>query len=102
MNEDNASLLFQTLANPDRLRIIRLLVSAAPDGKIAGEIATGIGASPSRASFHLAALTDAGVLTCTRQSRSLRYTVNFQVLGGLIGFFLRDCCDNNPTMRACC
>lgn len=102
MNENEAALLFQALSNPDRLNVIRALVTAGPTGFSAGEIAEQIGASPSRASFHLSALSEVGLIHSERQSRSLRYSIDFRRIGALMTFLLEDCCNGDPNLRACC
>ena len=102
MLETEAAKLFGTLSNADRLKVIRTLVEAGPDGMNAGQIADRIGASPSRASFHLAALAEFGLITKERQSRSLIYRVDFVRVGGLISFLLEDCCRGSPRLKKCC
>ena len=102
MKEEEAAAVFQALLNADRLRIIRILVAAGPGGLGATEIAEKVGASPSRNSFHLAGLTEAGLIQRERQSRSLIYTVDFVRLGALVTFLLDDCCNKSPQLHACC
>lgn len=102
MSEDEAALLFGALSNADRLKVIRVLVEAGPSGMNAGDIAQGIKASPSRTSFHLAALLNAGFVIKERQSRSLIYRVNFLRIGGLISFLMEDCCKGSPGLKRCC
>lgn len=102
MKEDEAASIFQALSNSDRLLVIRALVMAGPEGMKAGEIAEKVGASPSRASFHLTALADAGLVLRTRQSRSLSYSVDFTRIAELLTFLMDDCCNQNPQLKACC
>jgi len=102
MELDDAATLFKVLSNPDRLQVIRTLVEAGPGGINAGDIARKIGASPSRASFHLAALADAGFATRERHARSQKYRVSFKQLGALITFLMEDCCKGSSDLRDCC
>ncbi len=102
MNEAQALIAFGALSNATRLKIIRLLVEAGPDGLQAGDLAKSAGASPSRASFHLAALAEAGLVTSDKQARTITYRVSFDGLGELIGFILTDCCKGHPQVQACC
>lgn len=102
MLEEQAASMFQALSNADRLKVIRALVIAGPEGLNAGDIAEKVGASPSRASFHLAALAEAGIVHRERQSRSLRYTVDFLRIGELLTFLMDDCCNENPQLKSCC
>lgn len=102
MDEKSALTAFAALSNESRLRVVKSLVEAGPDGLSAGEIAERLGATPSRASFHLSALADAGLVTSTKQSRSVRYAVRFEAMGGLARYLLEDCCKGNATARSCC
>jgi DNA-binding transcriptional ArsR family regulator len=80
------------LAQESRLRIVRRLVRAGPDGVPAGVIAEVIGASPSNVSFHLKELERADLITARRAARSIIYTANYKTLRGLIRFLMEDCC----------
>lgn len=102
MDETAALAAFGALSNATRLRILKLLVKAGPDGMAAGDIAAASGAAPSRASFHLSALAETGLIAATRQARHIVYTVNFDVVGELTRYLLVECCANNATVRACC
>ncbi len=102
MNQEDAADVFQALANADRLEVIRALVVAGPGGMTAGDIAKAVKASPSRASFHLSNLAEAGVVLREREARSQRYRVDFGRLGSLLTFLMQDCCQGSAELRACC
>lgn len=102
MNEENVLSAFAALSNRMRLRVVKQLVEAGAEGMIAGEVAEALNASPSRTSFHLAALHEAGLVTSERKSRQIVYRVSFEAMGALTRFLLQDCCKGNPTVRACC
>ncbi|UZD90000.1 ArsR/SmtB family transcription factor [Cognatishimia activa] len=102
MNESDALSAFAALSNESRLRVVKFLVEAGPDGLSAGDIAAKLGATPSRASFHLATLSEAGLVRSQKESRSVQYTVRFDAMGGLVRYLLEDCCGGNATVRACC
>ncbi len=102
MDEDSALAALSAISSATRLRILKTLVSAGETGMTAGEIGEKVDAAPSRASFHLSTLSDAGLVTSNRQSRQIIYCVDFKAMGGLVRYLLEDCCDNNPTVRACC
>ncbi|MBL4626911.1 MAG: helix-turn-helix transcriptional regulator [Roseicyclus sp.] len=102
MDENTALVAFGALSNATRLKIVRLLVEAGPDGLPAGDVAKAAGASPSRASFHLAGLANAGLVTADRQARTIFYRVSFEQLGALMAFVLNDCCKGHPIVQACC
>ena len=102
MKSEDAVDMFSALAHADRLTIISQLVAAGPKGMAAGDIAAAVGASASRASFHLSALHAAGILQRQREARVLRYSVDFARIGALMTWLMRDCCKNSPELRACC
>ena len=102
MEETQAIVVLGALSQETRLRIVRHLVGCGTEGASAGEIAKVVGATSSRASFHLSALEKAGVITSERRSRSVIYRAEFDLLGGLISFLLNDCCGAHPDIRRCC
>lgn len=102
MNEEKTLAAFASLSNATRLRIIRELVNAGPDGLQAGEVAAAVGASPSRASFHLSNLSKAGLIRSTQSAREVIYRADYEGIGAMIQFFMDDCCARNDTIRACC
>ncbi len=102
MNEKTALDMLGALSQETRLRTVRYLVQRGPGGASAGEIGLHVDATSSRASFHLSALEQAGVISSERQSRNIIYRANLGNLGDLISFLLNDCCDNHPDIRACC
>ncbi len=102
MNEKAALSMFSALSQETRLQVIRYLVQCGDEGASAGDVGARVQASSSRASFHLSALEQAGLISSERKSRHIIYRANFQALGGLISFLLNDCCGNHPDIRACC
>jgi DNA-binding transcriptional ArsR family regulator len=97
MNEKKALGAFAALAQETRLRIVRRLVKAGPEGLAAGSIGTAMGgASSSRISFHLSHLEQAGLVTSRRDGRSIIYAAAFPALSALIQFLMRDCCQGRP------
>jgi DNA-binding transcriptional ArsR family regulator len=96
MDESQALLSFAALAGETRLRIVRRLVRAGPQGMPAGEIAEAMDVSPSNMSFHLKELERAGLLGARREARSIIYAANYKSLRGLIQFLMKDCCAGHP------
>ncbi len=92
----------RALAQEMRLGIVRYLISKGDKGAAAGEIAEAMGAISSKASFHLAALERATLITSERQSRKIIYRANLDALGQVVSFILNDCCGGHPDIRACC
>jgi len=97
MNESQALNGFAALSQETRLRIVRLLVIAGPDGLSAGAIGKAMDdASSSRMSFHLSHLEHAGLVTSRRDGRSIIYSAAYAALSELIAFLMRDCCQGHP------
>ncbi|MGE3831468.1 MAG: ArsR/SmtB family transcription factor [Parvibaculaceae bacterium] len=96
MKERQALDVFAALAQETRLRIVRQLVKAGPEGIAAGTIAERMGVSPSNVSYNLKELETAGLIQSRREARSIIYSADYDVLSELIGFLLKDCCCNHP------
>ena len=96
MDERQALIAFGAMSQETRLKIVRLLVKAGPDGMAAGNIAEAAGVSASNVSFHLKELERGGLVAARRDSRSIVYSAEFQALSGLIRFLMEDCCAGNP------
>lgn len=92
MEERQALAAFRSLSQETRLRILRLLVVAGPEGLAAGLIAEQAGVSASNVSFHIRELERAGLVSARRESRSILYSVDFDALNGLVRFLMEDCC----------
>lgn len=80
------------LAQEHRLAAFRLLVQAGIEGMAAGTIAATLGVPASSMSFHLAQLTNAGLITQRRQGRSLIYAADYAVMNALMGYLTENCC----------
>lgn len=102
MTESQAIAAMGALAEPTRLRILRHLVAKGAEGASAGAIGKAVAASSSRLSFHLAALSAAGLLDATRVSRSIIYRVDLAAMGALIAYLMEDCCAQHPDVMSCC
>src|SRR5271167_2999669 len=88
------------LAHEHRLSIYRLLVQRGPDGLPAGAIGKRVGLLPSSLTFHLQNLQRAGLITQRRESRQLFYSVDFEVMNGLVGYLTENCC--RESSAECC
>lgn len=100
LDEPQALDAFSALSQETRLRMVRILVQAGPEGMPAGAIGEAVDASSSGASFHLAHLERAGLIQSRRESRSIVYSANFDGLSGLVEFLMRDCCSGHPDICA--
>ena len=109
MKERQALVAFGALSQETRLRILRMLVVAGPDGLAAGTIAGNADVSASNVSFHLKELERAGLVAARRDSRSMIYNAEYDAISGLIRFLMEDCCSGRPEIcspvvdaAACC
>ena len=100
MEERQALAAFGALSQETRLKIVRMLVVAGPEGLPAGEIAARVEVSPSNVSFHLKELERAGLISQQRAARSIVYSAEYDALGGLVRFLMEDCCAGNPEICA--
>ena len=91
--------MFSALGTGPRLRIMRLLLSAHPDGMVVGEIITELGATASTLSHHLDKLKIEGLVKVQRESTFLRYSANADVLEELLGFLYAECCTRNKAIE---
>ncbi len=101
MDEPQALAAFAALSQETRLRVVRLLVQAGPDGMAAGAIGEALGGvTTSRLSFHLTHLEHAGLIRSRRGGRYIIYSAVYPALAGLVGFLLKDCCQGHPEICA--
>jgi len=82
-----------------RLRIVRLLLSAHPEGLVVGEIQTGLDIAPSTLSHHLDKLKNEGLINVLREGTYLRYTANAEALQELLTFLYAECCTRNKAVK---
>jgi ArsR family transcriptional regulator, arsenate/arsenite/antimonite-responsive transcriptional repressor len=89
-----------------RLRILRLLLTAHPDGMVVGEIGEELDIPNSTLSHHLDKLKNEGLVLIQREGTFLRYTANTAALEELLGFLYAECCTRNkaiePRKIVCC
>src|SRR5690349_10884216 len=83
-----------------RLRITQLLLTAHPDGMVAGEIQSELGISASNLSHHLEKLKHEGVVEVKREGSFLRYTANTSALQELLTFLFSECCARTKAVKA--
>jgi DNA-binding transcriptional ArsR family regulator len=100
MDKQLATTLFESLASGIRLDVFRLLVKHAPTGLVAGEIGTLLALPPTNLSFHLKAMTHAGLINVTQEGRYQRYRANLTVMQALIDYLTAECCTAHP--EHCC
>jgi ArsR family transcriptional regulator, arsenate/arsenite/antimonite-responsive transcriptional repressor len=91
--------MFSALGTEPRLRIMRLLLSAHPDGMVVGDIMTELGITASTLSHHLDKLKNEDLVRVQRESTFLRYSANADALQELLGFLYAECCTRNKAVE---
>ncbi len=99
--------MFSAMGTEPRLRIMRVLLSAHPEGLFAGEVAVELGnIQASTLSHHLDKLKNEELVTVRREGTYLRYCANTGALQELLGFLYAECCTRNkaiePAKIMCC
>jgi ArsR family transcriptional regulator, arsenate/arsenite/antimonite-responsive transcriptional repressor len=91
--------MFSAMGTEPRLRIMRLLLAAHPEGMIAGEIGQELEIPPSTLSHHLEKLKNEELVKVRRESTFLWYSANTEVLQELLGFLYAECCTRNKAIE---
>jgi DNA-binding transcriptional ArsR family regulator len=98
--------MLSAMGTEPRLRIMRLLLSAHPEGMVVGEISEELDIANSTLSHHLEKLKNEGLVSVQREGTFLRYRANTQALQDLLGFLYAECCTRNkaiePQTIVCC
>jgi DNA-binding transcriptional ArsR family regulator len=91
--------MFAALGAEPRLRIMRLLLSAHPDGLVVSEIQAETGVAGSTLSHHLEKLKNHQLVLSEREKAFIRYRANVDALEGLLGFLYAECCTRNKAVE---
>ena len=91
--------MFAALGAEPRLRIVRLLLSAHPEGLVVNEIQAETGVGGSTLSHHLEKLKIDGLVTVERERAFMRYRANSEALEELLGFLYAECCTRNKAVE---
>jgi ArsR family transcriptional regulator len=91
--------MFSALGTEPRLRIVRALLSAHPEGMIVGDIQEELEIPNSTLSHHLEKLKNEGLVNVQRESTFLRYTANTEGLQELLTFLYAECCTRNKALN---
>ena len=82
-----------------RLRVLRLLLAAHPDGLVVGDIAGELDIPGSTLSHHLDKLRVESLVVVRREGTFLRYSANTEALQELLGFLYAECCTRNKVVE---
>jgi DNA-binding transcriptional ArsR family regulator len=91
--------MFSAMGTEPRLRIMRLLLSAHPEGMVAGDVGSELDIPPSTLSHHLEKLKNEDLVKVRRESTFLWYSANADALQELLGFLYAECCTRNKAIE---
>jgi ArsR family transcriptional regulator len=91
--------MFAALGSEPRLRIVRLLLTAHPEGLVVSEIQEETGIAGSTLSHHLEKLKHDALVTSEREKAFIRYRANAGALEELLGFLYAECCGRNRAVE---
>ncbi len=94
--------MFAAMGTETRLRIMQLLLTAHPEGLVAGEIQEDLGVSASNLSHHLDKLKNEELVRVSREGTFLRYTANTDALQEILTFLYAECCTRNKAIKPEC
>ena len=98
--------MFSAMGAEPRLRIVRLLLSAHPQGLVVGEIGNELNIPASTLSHHLEKLKNEDLVRVRREGTFLWYSANTDALQDLLSFLYAECCTRNkaiqPQTIVCC
>ena len=98
--------MFSAMGTEPRLRIMRLLLSAHPDGMVVSDISSELSIPGSTLSHHLDRLKNEGLVRARRDGTYLWYSANADSLRELLAFLYAECCTRNsvvePKKVVCC
>jgi ArsR family transcriptional regulator len=91
--------MFSAMGTGPRLRIMRALLSAHPDGMVVNEIGGELGIPASTLSHHLEKLKNEDLVRVRREGTYLWYSANAEALQELLGFLYAECCTRNKAIE---
>lgn len=91
--------MFSALGTEPRLRIVRRLLAAHPEGMVVGDIIDELGFSASTLSHHLDKLKNERLVTVRRDGTFLWYSANAESLQDLLGFLYAECCTRSKAVK---
>jgi ArsR family transcriptional regulator len=96
LDEAGALAALTALAQETRLRALRTLLHAYPDGMPAGRLAAASGCAPSTLTFHIRHLQGADLVESLRRGASTIYSARPAGLAALTEYLTQACCGGRP------
>jgi len=91
--------MFAAMGTEARLRIMRLLLAAHPDGMVVGDLQQELEIPGSTLSHHLDKLRNEGLVEVRRDGTYLWYTASAEALRELLRFLYAECCTRSKAIR---
>jgi len=91
--------MFSAMGAEPRLRIMRLLLTAHPEGLVVSEIQDELDIPNSTLSHHLDKLRVEDLVEVKREGTFLRYTANTEALREILQFLYAECCTRNKAVK---
>jgi DNA-binding transcriptional ArsR family regulator len=91
--------ILAAMGTEPRLRIMRLLLSAHPEGLIVGDIGSELDIASSTLSHHLEKLKNEELVKVRREGTYLWYTASTDTLEELLSFLYAECCTRNKAVK---
>lgn len=91
--------MFSALGMEPRLRIMRLLLKAHPEGMVARDLQSELGIPASTLSHHLDKLKNEDLVSVRREGTYLWYSANAEALQKLLTFLYAECCTRSKAVR---
>ena len=89
---------FAALGTEPRLRIVRLLLAAHPEGMVVGDMQSELEIPNSTLSHHLEKLKNEDLVSVRREGTFLRYVANTETLRELLNFLYAECCTRSKAI----
>ena len=90
--------MLAAMGTETRLRIVRLLLAAHPDGMVVGEIQDELNLTASNLSHHLEKLRHEGLVNVRREGTFQRYTASTEAFEELLAFLYAECCSRSKAI----
>lgn len=90
--------MFAAMGAEPRLQVMRLLLTAHPQGMVAGDIQNELEIPASTLSHHLDKLRNEDLVRVRREGTFLWYTANTDSLQEIMNFLYAECCTRNKAI----
>ena len=92
MDTTDAASCMESLGNPTRLDVFRLLIRAGRQGKPVGAVQESLNIPASTLSHHISHLVKCGLVSQIRDGRTLMCCANFSLMNELLAYLTAECC----------